>query len=111
MVKELSNDSKGITRSVPSTSGGGIGKRGRRPIGATGHLPKRLSPLSTTKTLEYIFMHTNAYIAEVAEVEYSIVATWRYNFGRNRMTEEKKSEIIKKFGFNLYSDKLWKSKV
>jgi len=110
MVKELSNDSKGITRSVPSTSGGGIGKRGRRPIGATGHLPKRLSPMPTTKALEYIFMHTNAYIAEIAGVEYSIVATWRYNFQRDRMTEEKKAQIISKFGFNLYSDKLWKSK-
>jgi hypothetical protein len=111
MVKELKHDNSRITHSVSTTQSGSTGKRGRRPIGATGHLPKRLSPMSTTKTLEYIFMHTNAYIAEVAEVEYSIVATWRYNFGRNRMTEEKKSEIIKKFGFNLYSDKLWKSKV
>jgi len=110
MVKEVKNDGKRITNSISAAQSGGIGKRGRRPNGATGHLPKRLSPMPTAKALEYIFMHTNAYIAEVVKVEYSIVATWRYNFQRSRMTEEKKAEIINKFGFNLYSDKLWKSK-
>jgi hypothetical protein len=110
MDKKLSHDSKGVIDRVSKNENRSVGKRGRRPNGATGHLPKRLSPMPTAKALEYIFMHTNAYIAEVVKVEYSIVATWRYNFQRSRMTEEKKAEIINKFGFNLYSDKLWKSK-
>ena len=110
MDKKISHDSKRVINRVSQNENISVGKRGRRPNGATGHLPKRLSPMSTTKALEYIFMHTNSYIAEVINVQYSIVATWRYNFQRSRMTEEKKAHIINKFGFNLYSDKLWKSK-
>ena len=61
----------------------------------------------TNEALEKMFLIDNTTLAEKLDVKYFTVATWKYQFNAGKLSEEKKAEILRKYGYQLKSERKW----
>jgi hypothetical protein len=61
----------------------------------------------TNEALEKVFLIDNSTLAEKLDVKYFTVATWKHQFNSGKLSEEKKAEILEKFGYQLKSERKW----
>lgn len=61
----------------------------------------------TNEALEKMFLIDNTTLSEKLEVKYFTIATWKYQFQSGKLSEEKKAEILNKFGYKLKAERKW----
>jgi len=60
------------------------------------------------KALTNIFSKSNEELADAMGINYNTIASWRFNFRHNAMSQEKKIEILTRMNYTLITESLWK---
>jgi len=60
------------------------------------------------KALTNIFSKSNEELADAMGINYNTIASWRFNFRHNAMSQEKKIEILTRMNYQLKQESLWK---
>jgi hypothetical protein len=60
------------------------------------------------KALTNIFSKSNEELADAMGINYNTIASWRFNFRHNAMSQEKKIEILTRMNYTLKQESLWK---
>ena len=61
----------------------------------------------TNDALEKLFLMDNSTLADTLDVKYFTIATWKHQFQHGRLSEEKKAEILGKYGYQLKTERKW----
>lgn len=71
----------------------------------------RSKAITESEALKHVFEeHSNQELADKTSRTYATIGTWRFNYHRNRLSPQKKAEVLQSLGFELNSERLWKSK-
>jgi hypothetical protein len=60
------------------------------------------------KALTNIFSKSNEELADAMGINYNTIASWRFNFRHNAMSQEKKIEILTRMNYTLITESKWK---
>jgi hypothetical protein len=67
--------------------------------------------MSEPEALEYVFaQYSNRDLATLSGRSYATIGTWRFNYLRDSLSPQKKAEVLQSLGFELNSERTWKSK-
>jgi Tfp pilus assembly ATPase PilU len=58
--------------------------------------------------LNEVFAKTNEELADAMGINYNTIASWRFNFRHNAMSQEKKIEILTRMNYTLITESKWK---
>lgn len=67
--------------------------------------------MTEPEALEHVFgAFSNQDLAALSGRSYATIGTWRFNYLRNRLSPQKVAEVLQSLGFELNSERTWKSK-
>lgn len=69
----------------------------------------RSKAITESEALQNVFdKNSNQELADTSGRTYATIGTWRFNYHRNRLSPQKKAEVLQSLGFELNSERLWK---
>lgn len=63
--------------------------------------------MTTNDALTKMFVVDNTTLADTLDVKYFTIATWKFQFQHGKLSEEKKAEILGKYGYQLKTERKW----
>jgi hypothetical protein len=67
--------------------------------------------MTMDKALGEVFLLSNEELSEKTGMNYNTIASWRFNYRTNRMSHEKKIEILTRMNYEFNEPSKWKKSV